>query len=148
LQYLGAGDIELSMRIIGRKLLTAGLVALYGGISLLGYGLHELAPAHHHHAELGHSAHACQHCSGHEHCDPAANDDLAAESAAIGNAAHDSHECEICVFLAQMRSEQPLVVAEIAWQHFVADAVIVAPRIASQTILGLHIPRGPPTLVG
>ena len=37
------------MRSLPRKLLTAGLLAIYGGIAVLGYGLHELSPPGHHH---------------------------------------------------------------------------------------------------
>jgi hypothetical protein len=129
------------MRKIGRKLLTAGLIALYGGISLLGYGLHELTPAHHH-GLLGQvAAHA------HDDGDHADHHGRQAPTSTVPVLC-DWHECDVCVFLAQMRSERPPVVAEVAWQHFVADAVIAAPYFVSQTILGLHVPRGPPTLVG
>jgi hypothetical protein len=142
------------MRIIGRKLLTAGLVALYGGISLLGYGLHELTPCHHHgpFGQVASHAHCHYHAHGHgdhTHCHD--------EHAELGNAQDQmpavsdlcgSHDCDVCVFLAQINCDRPLVAAEVMWQDFVAEAVIVAPRIASQTILGLHIPRGPPTFVG
>ena len=142
----GGRDIEFLMRRFGRKLLTVGLVALYGGISLLGYGLHELAPAHHHGSLSQVAAH--DHCHGdHCHGDHADHDDRHGPATTSATLC-DSHECDVCVFLAQMRSERPLVVAGVGWQYFVGDAVIVAPRIASQTILGLHIPRGPPTLVG
>jgi hypothetical protein len=130
------------MRRIGRKLLTGGLVALYGGISLLGYGLHELVPGAHHGP--------CDDVASHDHChgDHAEHHDGRHVPASNAPVLCDSHDCEICAYLAQINSERPSAAARFAWQHFVAIAENAAPHITSQTILGLHVPRGPPTIVG
>ncbi len=139
------------MRILGRKLLTAGLVALYGGIALLGYGLHELSPVHQHAAignsSVGHGAigHAAGHVHSHGKC---ASHVHRHAPIPVAPGYSDSHECDVCVFLDQMRSERPQLVSDVVWQHIVADTVIASPRIVSQTVLGLHAPRGPPMLVG
>ncbi len=131
------------MRSTGRKLLTAGLVALYGGISLLGYGLHELAPAHHH-ALPAYLADSCHH---HDHADRTHHDQHATGQPFAAGLC-DAHECDICVFLAQIRSERPLVTVPVIWQPCVAGAIITLPAATSQATLGLPVPRGPPALVG
>ena len=129
------------MRSFPRKLLTAGLLALYGGIAVLGYGLHDLAPGHVHGAAGEHVAHDHDHgaCESHSH-----------HHAAIPTCKSltSSHECEICIFLSQMRSERPTFSAEVVWQFQVAKVGIETPHILSQAIPGLHAPRGPPIQIG
>jgi hypothetical protein len=129
------------MRSFPRKLLTAGLLALYGGIAVLGYGLHDLAPGHVHGAAGEHVAHDHDHgaCESHSH-----------HHAAIptGKSLTSSHECEICIFLSQMRSERPTFSAEVVWQFQVAAVAVETPCIVSQAICGLHAPRGPPIQIG
>lgn len=123
-----------TMQKTGRKLLTTSLVALYGAVALLGYGLHELAPAHlHHHVECHAHAHAgCIHSHGHAPIQ-------------VTPGISDSHECDVCVFLDQIQSERPQFHTQIVWQPTVADVAAAAPRIVSQAVPGLHAPRGPPT---
>jgi hypothetical protein len=130
-----------------RKLLTAGLLAIYSGIAVLGYGLHELAPGHHHGPageclahDHGHGGHGHGACESHSHSHAA--------SSPCGESISDSHECEICVFLAQIRSERPTLATEIVWQYQVAAVDVETPRILSQAIPGLHAPRGPPNQIG
>jgi hypothetical protein len=119
------------MRRIPQKLVARLLVALYGGIALLGYGLHELAPAedHHHHA-LG-----------------LAVADAGPLSVRSGHIDAD-HDCDICAFLDQARGDQPQVATGIVWQHVVAAVEVVTPPIVSQTAEFSHVPRGPPTHLG
>jgi hypothetical protein len=134
------------MRSLPRKLLTAGLLALYGGIALLGYGLHDLAPGHVHGAagecvahDHDHGDHSHGACESHSH-----------HHAAIptGKSLTSSHECEICIFLQQMRSERPTLTAEFVWQHLFAAVTIETPRIVLLAVPGLHAPRGPPMQFG
>jgi hypothetical protein len=124
--------VNTAMRRLPQKLVTGVLLAIYGGIAVLGYGLHELVPedAHHHHALA-----AVHHESG----PPAFK--------AGGNVDGD-HDCDICVFLDQARSVQPQVQSAIVWHHVVAAIEFKAPHLASQTAELSHGPRGPPVLVG
>jgi hypothetical protein len=120
------------MRRNPHQLLTGILLAIYGSISLLGYGLHELVPdgAHHHHGLA-----ALQQGSG----PPAVR---------TGGSVDDDHDCDICVFLDQARSVQPQVQSAIVWHHLVAAVEIVAPRLSPQSTELSHAPRGPPTNLG
>jgi len=120
------------------------LLSLYGGVALLGYGLHELSAVDHHHH--GHTAHAGPHhhhhdgpCSKHHH-----HQALADSLAWLGPV----HDCPVCEFLDQVRSERPAVIAGVVWQHFVAAVSVTTPRFSAEPILGLHVPRGPPVLAG
>jgi hypothetical protein len=123
-----------------RKLLTAAFTALYGGVAILGYGLHELSPAHSHahvHAHRSADGLAHAHC-GHHHFahDPAAQPVAAGWS--------DAHECEICLLLSQMLSDAPSVVTLDWWQPCVAPAAQLCSESPSGPVLTLHAPRGPP----
>jgi hypothetical protein len=146
------------MRLFPRKLVTCLLLAVYGGISLLGHGLHELAPGHGHHHGLavvtcavhshGHGHGECslghhQHGSGH-------NDGTAAGPLTVqsGGCAEQSQLCDVCVFLAQMRSGQPQLLTGAVWQHLVSAVAVRVPLLSYQTALRLHAPRGPPALLG
>jgi hypothetical protein len=121
------------MRRIPHQLVTGLLLAIYGGIAVLGYGLHELVPedAHHHHHRLA---------AAHQEPGPVAF--------RSGGAADDDHDCDICVFLDQARSDKPQVAASIIWQHVIAAIDVVGPRVSSQTTLVSHAPRGPPAFIG
>ncbi|HEY4231816.1 MAG TPA: hypothetical protein VGM76_00175 [Lacipirellulaceae bacterium] len=120
------------MRRIPHQFLTGLLLAIYGGISLLGYGLHELVPedAHHHHGL------------------PLAHQGSGPPAFKTGGSVDDDHDCDICVFLDQARSAQPQIQTAIVWQHLVAAVEIAAPRITSQTTELSHAPRGPPIILG
>lgn len=126
------------MRNLGRKLLTATLTALYGGIALLGYGLHELAPHHHHHpAAPAHSHAGCTHAHHHRHAPPPATPGFS-----------DSHECEVCAFLDQHQSDRPQLAVEVAWQPTITAVAAATPQFSPITSIGLAAPRGPPALAG
>jgi hypothetical protein len=129
------------MRYLPQKLMTLGLLAVYGSIAVLGHGLHEFSSAHHHHHHV-----AAGQCAGHQH-DHCHGHSRAAAPAAQNSLA-DSHDCEICVFLDQIRSDQPQLCAEIDWQPFAVDVPCAAPRNHSQAPAGLHVARGPPALFG
>jgi hypothetical protein len=120
------------MRRTPKNLVTGLLLFLYGGIAVLGYGLHDLVPedAHHHH-ELA---------VVHQGTGP-----LAFKA---GGSVDDDHDCEICAFLDQARSAQPQVQSAVVWQHLVAAIEIVTPRLSSQISELSHAPRGPPALLG
>jgi hypothetical protein len=120
------------MRRISHNLVTGLLLFLYGGISVLGYGLHELVPedGHHHHALA------------------AVQQEGAPLAFKSGGGIDDDHDCDICAFLDQARSAQPQIQSAIVWQHLVAVVEQVTPRIASQTFEHSHVPRGPPVLFG
>jgi hypothetical protein len=138
------------MRFSAGRLLSLMLLGVYGSIVLLGHGLHELSAVHHHHhgpalvaAHVGHHHHDHGHphhhgpYSGHHH-HPA--------PAPTGDSISHTHDCEICEFLAQIRSEMPQLVSADFSTRCVAEAAVAAPRVISQTPLGLHAPRGPPAL--
>jgi hypothetical protein len=120
------------MRRIPHQLVTGVLLAIYGGIAVLGYGLHELVPedAHHHHGL------AAQHPGS------------APTAVRTGGDVDDDHDCDICVFLDQARSIQPQIQSAIVWHQLVAAIELVAPRLASQSTELSHAPRGPPVLIG
>jgi hypothetical protein len=125
---------KTAMRRIPKKLVTGMLLTIYGGIAVLGYGLHELVPEDGHH---------------HHHLTFAAAGQASSETAfRAGGGVDDDHDCDICVFLDQARSVQPQIQAAIIWQHLVAAVEIKAPRLNSQTIEFCFAPRGPPALLG
>jgi hypothetical protein len=127
------------MRNLGQKLLSFSLLALYGGIALLGHGLHEFAP--HHHADVASHSHAhpgCSHAHHHHHHAPAP------ETPGVT----DHHDCEVCALLDQHRGEQPSVATEIASQPLVTQAVTITPQTTGVIPLGPTAPRGPPAFAG
>lgn len=125
---------------IGRKLLTASLLAIYSCIALVGYGLHELSPAHRHGNAPGEvHAHSHARCTHHHHHSHAPVPERPGCS--------DAHECDICVFLDQVRSDSLQLVAIDAWQPFVSDIAIVQVLRISEPVLGLYDSRGPPSLI-
>jgi hypothetical protein len=136
------------MAFYGRKLLTACLLAYYGGIALVGHGLHELSGANCHHPPVAarpvashpHPHHQHGACAGHHHHHRA--------PAPAGDTAGDGHNCEICEFLAQLRGEVPQLAAAEFTEHLVVAAVAASPPFLAPIAIGLHAPRGPPALVG
>ena len=121
------------MRRIPHQLVTGLLLAIYGGIAVLGYGLHELVPEDAHH---------------HPHGMAAAHLDAGPTGFRTGGGVDDDRDCDICAFLDQARSDRPQVVTSIIWQHLVAAIEVVLPRITSQAAPIFHAPRGPPTFIG
>jgi hypothetical protein len=150
------------MTSLPQKLATCLLLAVYGGIAVLGHGLHELSPAHHHHAGHEHSAgggcahhhhghthshgtaHSLAH-HGHSHCD---DRDQAFASAHGSFTDGHGHVCEICDFLDQNRSFQLELPADLSSQPLTVAVSIATPCIESLTVPGLYSPRGPPALLG
>jgi hypothetical protein len=134
----------------GRKLLSAGLLALYGVVALVGHGLHELFGVHHHHhhhRSVAADSHAVG-CHHHHHGGPCSGHHRQEAPSAAGEALDHDHDCKICEFLAQMRGELPQIVdTEFSLQH-IAEAILVVPRISSRIPLGVAAPRGPPAFVG
>jgi hypothetical protein len=141
------------MRSTVRKLLTGSLLATYVGISVLGQGLHLLAPDH------GHPHHGLQivtcatpdHCDGggccHHHDDSDQDRAVAGQFVTASGGAYDSHNCEICEFLFQAVSQPPQI-ADVPDLHpLVAVAALPHHKIYSSAILGLHAARGPPQLL-
>jgi hypothetical protein len=133
-------DWAASVRRAGRKLLILSLMALYGSVSLLGYGLHELSPAHQHaHATGTPHAHSHAGCSHHHHHAYPLIPDRPGLS--------DAHDCDICQLLHQLRSELPQIVAFDGWQPLQTEIAGVARVQPSRAQAGLHVPRGPPAIV-
>jgi hypothetical protein len=135
-------DWATAVRKAGRKLLIVSLMALYGGVSLLGYGLHELSPAHQHaHANGAPHAHLHSHagCSHHHHHAHPPVPDRPGWS--------DAHDCDICHLLDQLRSELPPIVVIDAWQKLETEILAVSAIPTAAGVAGLHVPRGPPALV-
>lgn len=155
----------LRMRPFYRHFVTCSLLALYGGVALVGHGLHWLSSADHHHhgpkvarcATHDH-AHAHGHCAHHHahHHHPHHHDLANAGSAdsekplhfAPSNGAAHSHECEICTFLVQLRGERPQLASTILGQHLVVVARAAMQRSYSLALLSPHAPRGPPIYLG
>jgi hypothetical protein len=133
------------MSTTARKLLSHLLVALYGSVAILGYGLHELAPesGHHHHG-LAHLGRVCGH--GHVHSEGCHQEHkpLTAETT---KHVYDSDECDVCVFLDQLRSEETQVQSAEVRHEFVAAVAHSEPQFHHPTSLGLHVARGPPAIL-
>lgn len=112
-------------------------MALYGGIAVVGYGLHDLSPAHQHGSATGqvHAHATCTHHHSHSH---APVPDRPGWS--------DAHECDICILLDQLRSDAPQLAAVDHWQPLIAVVAPVPALRISAFPLGLHVPRGPPAL--
>jgi hypothetical protein len=119
------------MRQFSRKFAAHLMLAAYGGIAVLGYGLHELAPAEVHHHNIQGLAAA----------------DTGPLSVGSGHLDAD-HDCDICAFLDQARSEQPQVATGVVWRHLVTTMEVATPLLVLPTAEFLHVPRGPPTLLG
>jgi hypothetical protein len=143
-----------------RQIVTILLIAAYGGISILGHGLHWLAAhdGHHHgleivrcsiHGDGHHHAHAHDH--GSQHCDShktptvgSRNDDALCLTAG-GCIAH-SHQCEFCAFLTLASGNRPTLIEIALGQHLVGSAALAEQLPYVSTRLGWHPPRGPPSL--
>jgi hypothetical protein len=138
-----------------RRFLSYLLLAIYGGISILGDGLHLLThEAGHHHGLYV----ACYVAHGHADADHgnchdpgcSASDvaDYYLSSSERGVAASDcancSHVCEACAFLGQALSQPAELAAPIDWQPLVVAAASRPQPIYSPGSLGPHAPRGPP----
>jgi hypothetical protein len=120
------------MRQITHQRVSRLLLAAYGSVAVLGYGLHELLPedAQHHHGLV--TAHQ--------------DSGSLTVGASIGRG--DDHDCDICVFLDQARSMQPQIELAVIYLHQVAAVTTIDLPLASQTTELSHAPRGPPALVG
>jgi len=147
------------MRSLTQKLSAWTLLAIYGGVALLGHGLHWLSPHEHHHHGLAHVQHSHaghSHTHGHGPHDDHGTCELAQQSTGphpetgvriVSVAAADGHDCDICEFLAQARSQtlkaQPAVVSTR-----LVSAVASAPQRPYTAIsLDSHSPRGPPMIM-
>jgi len=148
-----------------RKLLTLSIMAGYGFVSVLGYGLHWFVPQHGHHHGLQvvctaphdaeHVDHnrshtgVAHHHHGHHHQgltseSPQGTDQTAVALTASGCGAH-AHLCEICAFLFHSRAEPTQWATAVVSQALIVGGVL-APiqRLTSATSLSPHSPRGPP----
>jgi hypothetical protein len=133
-----------------RKLLTYAITAVYGGLSLLGQGLHLLSEEHGPH--FGGNVVECE--SHHGSHDAAAcilnlAGPLEAEQSGVPQLRANgcvtySHACEVCEFLAQARSLPPQLAAAIERPHVAIIAPCVPPSFSALINLGPHAPRGPP----
>jgi hypothetical protein len=138
-----------------QKLATYLLLAIYGGIAVLGHGLHELSTAHHHHHDAhehaadGGCAHH-HHGHTHKHTSQSRSDDRAEAFASVHGSLSDGHghACEICDFLDQNRSFPTDLPVDRASRPLAVAVSIAAPRIESLVIPGLYSPRGPPANSG
>jgi hypothetical protein len=146
------------MRSLPHKLSAWTLLAIYGGVSLLGHGLHWLSPHEHHHhglvvAHHSHAEHAHGHCHGHCHhdydaCELAERSSGSHAQTGWRSGATDGHDCDICEFLAQARGQKMHAPPAIVSAPLVSSAAIWLQRSYTPTSLGSHAPRGPPQMVG
>ena len=132
------------MRPKHRHLLSYLLLATYAGISLLGDGLHELAPevGHHHHGLY--VVTASQEHGLYDHHIVSKND--AGPVLAASEFDVDAHLCEICAYIYQSLSQPAEVAASIDWQPLAVVAPSRPQPIYSPIQLGPQAPRGPPLL--
>ena len=153
------------MRRIHGQLPTLAILATYGGIAILGQGLHVLAPhaGHHHGLEVvrcsihgdEHSHHHHDHhhgeCDHHHDHGPANHADVEHGGGTIVTSSEceaHSHLCEICAFLFQLRSERAVLAAAVDCQPVAVAADSLPQRSYTPTVVGPHAPRGPPALIG
>jgi hypothetical protein len=143
------------MSVNHRRILSYVLLAIYGGISILGDGLHLLTheAGHHHglnvvcraihgHADADHDNCHNPECS---FSDVAEYGSSSADKVVTASGcASDSHVCEACAFLSQALSQPAEVAAPIDWQPLVVAAASRPESIYSPTSVGPHAPRGPP----
>jgi hypothetical protein len=158
------------MKSAARKILALTLLATYGGVAFLGQGLHFLAPhaGHHHGLEVVRcSIHGDEHwqhdVEQHDHDHHGHSHDQDRESAdsdagcygecdglivTSSECAAESHVCEICAFLFQLKSERTDLAAAVDWQPVAVDFAPLQPPTYQPTVLGPHAPRGPPVSIG
>jgi hypothetical protein len=136
------------------QLLTYALLVAYGSVSLLGQGLHLLSAGHGLHVGdnvvecVEHHSHEEHGLAHHGHGGDAAPADEATHASGLAIQSREcntqSHACEVCQFLGQVRSVPPAFVLA-ATPAQVAD---YAPHSAEATFspvsLGPQAPRGPP----
>lgn len=139
-----------------RQLLTYALLAAYSGVSLLGQGLHLLTAGHG--AHVGDRVVECvEHHSHNEHAfalhgsgSLAASADEATHAAGLAIQSHEchtqSHACEVCQFLGQVRSLPPALVLAATTACIADDVPRSAESPFSPISLGPHAPRGPPAV--
>jgi hypothetical protein len=150
------------MLTVCRKSVTCSLLAAYGAVALLGQGLHWLSldERHHHglhlaggiqHAEShadhhhgGSHGHHHHHCHHHHHDSPACSESKKPFEVAAIDEFYHSHDCDICSFLLQIRSERPQLAAGIVCHSLVAAVPGAVQRSYSPVTLGPHAARGPP----
>jgi hypothetical protein len=140
-----------SMRCVCRRLLISALLVMYTGISLVGHGLHWLSSADHHHHGLSavcspdrvHSHNDCVH-HGHNSAHVVDADGQTRPSVAASAGVSECHDCDICAFLFQARSQSPQVAMIVSSQPVIAALAIPLHDFYSPTSLGPHAPRGPP----
>lgn len=143
------------MSVNRRRFLSCVLLAIYGGISVLGDGLHLLTheAGHHHglhvicrsihgHADALHNACHDPECSASVEAGYYLSfaDSVVTASACAG----ESHVCEACAFLSQALSQPAEVAAPIGWKPLVVAIAKSSRPIYSPESLGPHAPRGPP----
>jgi hypothetical protein len=136
------------------------LIVAYGGISILGHGLHWLAveDGHHHgleivrctiHGDGHHHAHAHDHAT--DHCDSHDSSNRGSKNhdalcVTAGGCVVHSHKCEICAFLALASGSRPTLNEIVLGQHLVGSTALAQQLPYFSTLLGWHTPRGPPFL--
>jgi hypothetical protein len=148
------------MSIISRQIVAIVVIAAYGGISILGHGLHWLAveEGHHHglevvrcsvHGDEPHHAHTHNsgsgHCSSHKTPSCEGDDDATLFVTAGGCIAH-SHQCQICAFLALVSGSRPSMSEIATGQQAIGSTALVAQLTYFSSLPGWHTPRGPPSL--
>ena len=144
-----------------RRFLSGAIAAIYGCISLLGPGLHMLSGgdglhvgsqvvecAEHDH----HHSHHHDDCELHEHGEHATTAHTASRSSSseIASQACDmhAHDCDVCQFLGQTRSQTPAMAAAISRPLAVASWPSITQDHLSAAPLGPQAPRGPPCVRG
>jgi hypothetical protein len=147
------------MANIRRQVVAIVLIAAYGGISILGHGLHLLAVEDCYHQGLevvrcsvhgaGHH-HGHTHDDGSEHCGshntPSSESEDDTLGVTAGGCVAHSHQCEICAFLALVTGSRPNI-SEIAIGQQVIGSTLLVEQLSNLTALpGPHTPRGPPAI--
>lgn len=128
-----------------RKMLGPTLLAIYASISLLGQGLHFLTPDDHHRGGMTVSARISDECERGS-CNDRHDYVKRGYGSNVDLIAAD-HDCDICEFLAQAKSQTPQIASPPDLPAVVVELQIRADEFSSPIILGLHAPRGPPQLL-
>ena len=133
------------------------MLALYTGVTLLGHGLHWLSSEKHHHHGLGMAgcathgpADSHSHCSHHHDATHSPADQACGDQhvgVAASDCVTDAHDCDICTFLLQVRSEPPRVTATVIRPHIVTAAPVDWHCFYSPISVGSHAARGPPLVL-
>jgi hypothetical protein len=142
------------MRSPLQSLLTCLLAAVYGGLALLGPGLHLFLSDHGQHEDSDfvacatHASHNEAHWKDHlarlSHSMAEAFDQAGEPAVHATNCVSESHACPVCHFVASARGVPPRLAPDAARPHVNAIVLCASQRFSTPIYLGPQAPRAPP----